>query len=314
MLVTAVLYAPSLGYGFVYEDNNDPETFFRPFEMSDVLHKPARVLTVASYALSNAMAPRQAWGYHAGNLALHLLNGWLLFVLASSLMAPTGALFAAALFWLHPVQVESVAYISSRADLLATTFVILALLWRAHGWLTLACCVLAVLAKETAVMVFLLMPLIAYATGIRWAEMPRMVWALVIGAPFTYLLIRYSVTWDAVYASSQLAAFSRLLLLLVWPSPLTIDHDWTVITPQVGFVVVCAWIALTALAALREWPAWSWALGMALLLMVPRAFVPLHEGLHEHHLLMPSVGLALWAGYALSGEKKHGISETFTPA
>jgi tetratricopeptide (TPR) repeat protein len=68
-------------------------------------------------------------GYHFTNLLLHILNTLLLFIL---LQRTTGSLWrsivVAALFALHPLHVESVAWVSERKDVLSTFFGMLALL------------------------------------------------------------------------------------------------------------------------------------------------------------------------------------------
>jgi len=67
-------------------------------------------------------------GFHATNLALHILNSILLFLL---LQRMTGArwrsAFVAALFALHPLHVESVAWVAERKDVLSTLFGLLTL-------------------------------------------------------------------------------------------------------------------------------------------------------------------------------------------
>ena len=69
-----------------------------------------------------------AGGYHLTNLILHLLSTLLLFWLFNRM---TGAIwrsaFVAALFALHPLHVESVAWISERKDVLSAFFWMLAL-------------------------------------------------------------------------------------------------------------------------------------------------------------------------------------------
>ena len=65
----------------------------------------------------------QPWGHHLTNLVLHVLNTILLCVVLEQM---TGAFWrsavVAALFALHPVHVESVAWVSERKDVLSTFF------------------------------------------------------------------------------------------------------------------------------------------------------------------------------------------------
>lgn len=90
-------------------------------------------LTWLSYALDFELFGLSASGYHISNLLLHIANVLLLFWL---LQRATGAVLrsamVAALFALHPLNVESVAWIAERKNLLCTLFIFLAL--GAYGW------------------------------------------------------------------------------------------------------------------------------------------------------------------------------------
>ncbi len=110
--------------------------------------------------------------FHATNAALHAIDSVLVYVLLRVL---TGALWpsaiAAALFALHPMRVESVAWIASRKDVLSAAFGLLALIGYARfavrGSLrayaaSLLCAVAALLSKATWVALPVLFLLLDY--------------------------------------------------------------------------------------------------------------------------------------------------------
>jgi tetratricopeptide (TPR) repeat protein len=101
--------------------------------------------------------------YHLTNVVLHNLNSILVFILLLRILPEMrGALFGAVIFAAHPVHTESVAWVSGRADLLATFFILLStiqwmvsknltskhrILWVAGSLITF---VLGCLSKEVA--------------------------------------------------------------------------------------------------------------------------------------------------------------------
>jgi protein O-mannosyl-transferase len=86
-------------------------------------------LTWLSHMLDVELFGLNAGSHHLVNLLLHAANTVLLFVVLRSM---TGALWrsalVAALFGLHPVHVESVAWVSERKDVLSTLFWMLTLM------------------------------------------------------------------------------------------------------------------------------------------------------------------------------------------
>lgn len=118
-------------------------------------------ITILSFLIDRTIWGYWPGGYHLTNLLIHALNSILVFVLLKQItQRHTVALFAACLFAVHPVQVESVVWISARKGLLSASFILLSLLYwlrterssRDELWGTLWY-VLALLSKAVGVIV-----------------------------------------------------------------------------------------------------------------------------------------------------------------
>lgn len=91
-------------------------------------------LHIVSYMLDYSLWGLNPTGYIFHNIFLHSLNGYLLYLLLrrhSQALYPS--VFAALLFVVHPVQVESVIWISQRKNVLAMLFFLLSFLLYTHG-------------------------------------------------------------------------------------------------------------------------------------------------------------------------------------
>jgi protein O-mannosyl-transferase len=129
-------------------------------------------LTWMSHALDVSLFRLNPAGHHFTSVLLHVVNVILLFLLliwATDRLGPS--LFIAALFALHPINVESVAWIAERKNVLCTTFFLLTL--AAYGWY----------AKEPNWKRYLAVVLL-FAAGL--ASKP-----MVITLPFVLLLLDY---------------------------------------------------------------------------------------------------------------------------
>jgi len=86
-------------------------------------------VTWLSHAVDCRLFHLNPAGHHYVNVLLHAINGVLLFLLLRGATGSTGASFvAAALFALHPVNVESVAWAAERKNVLSMFFFLLAML------------------------------------------------------------------------------------------------------------------------------------------------------------------------------------------
>src|SRR5215510_7012030 len=90
-------------------------------------------LTWMSFALDWQLFGRNAGGHHYVSALLHALNAVLLFLLLESVTGFTWrSFFVAALFAVHPINVESVAWAAERKNVLSMLFFLLAMM--AYGW------------------------------------------------------------------------------------------------------------------------------------------------------------------------------------
>lgn len=185
--VTFVVFLPALRDGFVNWDDNINLTNNPGFRGLDWTHlkwmwtnrtlEHYVPLAWMSFAVDYAVWGRDAAGYHFTNILLHALNAGLFFCFAWELLALcvprdtsrtallSGTAFSALLFSLHPLRVESVAWVTERRDVLSGLFYFLALLaylravrteahqpirWR-YYWVCFALFVMSLLSKEITV-------------------------------------------------------------------------------------------------------------------------------------------------------------------
>lgn len=118
-----------------------------------------RPVDLLSFAANYLVHGRYLFGYHAVNVALHIANTWLLFLLFRRRFGETTAGIAALLYAVLPVHVEAVTSIVGRAEVLAAFFLLLAFAAaersksraRPVPWGAGILYLLAILTKESAV-------------------------------------------------------------------------------------------------------------------------------------------------------------------
>jgi tetratricopeptide (TPR) repeat protein len=135
-----VVYIPAIKSGFIWDDdvyvtNNPlltaPHGLYRIwFAMFDapVQYVPFVYTTISTtFWIEHQLWGFNPMGYHAVNVAIHAANALLLWLVLRRLSIP-GAWFASAVFALHPVQVESVAWITELKNTLMFFFLLLSVL------------------------------------------------------------------------------------------------------------------------------------------------------------------------------------------
>src|SRR5260370_22061418 len=139
ILATVAVYFPALHNGFVNYD--DPRYIIRNSHIQSGLNWQSirwaatayyesnwHPLTWISHALDISLFHLNPAGHHAVNILLHALNALLFFfVLQNTTKRDWESFFVAALFAVHPINVESVAWASERKNVLSMLFLLVAL-------------------------------------------------------------------------------------------------------------------------------------------------------------------------------------------
>jgi len=136
---TVVAYLPALGAGFVWDDDShvtDNPALDSPGGLGRIWIDPEATpqyypLVHTTFWVEHRLFGLEPFGYHLDNVLLHAVTALLLVAALRRLRLP-GAWLAGFLFALHPVQVESVAWISERKNVLSGALYLAAALsyWR----------------------------------------------------------------------------------------------------------------------------------------------------------------------------------------
>ncbi|HTJ00455.1 MAG TPA: tetratricopeptide repeat protein [Dongiaceae bacterium] len=138
-LLTLGLYWPAVHHGFVYDDEMYVVQNVRIHQgltlanlgwaLTHTVGANWHPVTVWSHMLDCQMFGLNPWGPHLVNLLLHAANTVLVFLLLWRLTGALGrSVLVAALFGVHPLHVESVAWVAERKDMLSGFFGLLTLL------------------------------------------------------------------------------------------------------------------------------------------------------------------------------------------
>lgn len=339
-----LVYLDALGNAFLWDDlflvvNNPaikswdrlPALFLADLFPQGVLSRYYRPLQAATYLLDYHWWGLNPFGFHLTSVLIHATVAALFYRLALALLADArGALAAALLYAVHPIHTEAVAYVSGRSDPLAAAGMLVALLAFLHdrrttlgAWrlLSLAAFFLALLAREAAMVLVLLVPLVDRAVPAPRATLARrfaldyLPYAATLAA---YLALRHAaVGFGGVGASTAevplpLRALTMLKVVVGYLSLLLVpvgQHMERVVTPAasvldplvIGAALVVGTTVAAAMACRRTARPVTIGAAWFFLALLPVAnLVPLSTFMSEHWLYIPSMGFFLAAGWALA--------------
>jgi hypothetical protein len=343
-LCIAAVYSQTLTFDFVNYDDPELVRDNGPFlsDISNIVrsfsthaftsHRAESVyyrpILLISYILDYQIWKTNPMGYHLTNVLLHVIVCLLVFILTDVILKEKlAALFASLVFALHPVQVESVAWIAGRNDILLTLFILLMLLFyhayrtaETHRQRYLMFAVFAFAAglftKESAAFFILLLPV--HDRWLRRREksllsgqrmMYSYLWFIII--LILYLFIRFNIFGAIIGAEKlygRLPFSSRIellpafimenLRLMIVPLRLSIDHPldkviwteppWIWISPIIILLIAFAWWQRRSTPTFTYGMAW---IGIGLLPTIN--IFPMAVPIFEHRLYIVLVGCTI---------------------
>ena len=292
-----------------------------------------------SFALNYALGQLQVVGYHLTNIVLHALNAVLLLAWTHRTLSTAtrwklrpravwGMSLAIAVLWaLHPIQTESVAYVTQRTELLMAFFFLSTMYASKRAWdakepratilwqsVAILCCGLGMASKE--VMVVAPVMVILYDLTIHRqsvTEAFRRRWLFYLGLMATWGILAALMATDPRggsvgfhltikpidYLTTQFWAIVYYLWLALWPASLCSDYGVLIVT-QFKIWFPCLMLLL-AIAGMTLWSwfrrqTYSFLGGWFLIILAPTSsFVPIaSEPIAERRMYLPLAALLVF--------------------
>jgi tetratricopeptide (TPR) repeat protein len=290
-------------------------------------------LTSLSHLLDVQLFGMEPRWHHLMNVFLHLANILLLFVLFDRMTAsPWRSLFVAALFALHPLHVESVAWVSERKDVLSTLFFLLTLIFhcryaerqtRSRYLLTLTAFILGLMSKPMLVTLPFVLLLMDHwplgRTGFPRPDAPTCKRLIVEKLPFFALsaascVVTVYAQWDAAANLERvpllfrfvnaLMAYVYYLGKMLWPYRLAAIYPlppaWTILQGVEAFLLLAGITAFSVLTVSRHpylLVGWLWYLGTLVpvigLVQVGRQFIA------DRYTYIPLIGIFIMIAWGV---------------
>ena len=351
IVISSVVYYNGLDGEFVGDDTafienntsirslrNVPAILFSSKSLADqamwgsVIYRPFRTL---SYSLDYRLYSLNSFGYHLTSLIMHILVCISFYFLIKRMFFDhRAALLGSIIFAVHPIHVEAVSWIASRADLIGMFFFNLSMISyiayrRGAGcWfyfiLSVAFSFLAYLGKETMIPLTGMIVLYDYATAnekhFRKVLSSRIfAWITFALVCIGYLFIRYEVTgrmssyqgwWGGSAYSNflmMLKATALYLKLLVFPLDLKLHYDiepvYTLLDFKVltSMVIIIISFVIIAVSHKRNRMIFCSLLWFYLALVPIANIIPISFSMMaERYAYMPSAGPIMAMAYGIS--------------
>lgn len=318
------LYWPTLGFDFVnwddtaYVTNNKLIQSWHPGNLvriaSESVTRNYAPLTILSLLIDHSLWGLQPTGYHLTNVLLHVANALLVyFLLQQVTRSKYVAWTTALLFAVHPVQVETVVWVSSRKGLLSATFMLSSLIYwfrkdrtgREEG-IAIGFLCAALLSKAIAVVlppIFLMYDILVRRKAVGESAVRQVVpgflaFLLLTATMSSQTTIMGGLRDHLVLSKIQLLAVDTTLLwryvgMLLCPRDLCVLYNPP--TDGIAMAVIAASIGLIAVAgaawtARKKYPLATLAVASFYVLFLPVLnLFPLTTLMNDRYLYLPSI-------------------------
>jgi len=354
ILITLTIYSNSFNNSFQYDDfhaivnnpaikssSNLTRFFFDP-QLGSGLHlesKSYRPLLMVSFLLNYLIGGLNVFSFHIMNFLIHLLCSFLVFSVTLFFLQITygknddkqthhqlTALFAALIFAVHPIQVESVTYITGRSSSLTALFFLLSF-WSYVRFgikdkiyllfFSMVNFALALLVKETAITLILILVIfnVFFPIGrtIRnriYTLIPHFLIAAI------YIIIRIYFFGSLKYSSqpvrpiyenilTQSKAWIHAIGLLILPLNLNVDYDIPISRSILDSEVLFSFFILISIFIII-WkfskscrPIGFFALWFTINLAPTSSVIPLEDLITDRWLYLPVVGFVAILAFSM---------------
>jgi len=338
-----LIYANSLGGNFVWDDwgfvaknvyirtlGNFVQFFTNPGavgvgEFSNDMYRP---VTIISYSLDYLCWRLNSFGYHLTNVLLHSSNSILVFLFLYLIRRNLFlALFGCLVFASHPVQAESVAWISSRSSVLFLFFYLLSLICyieflnrtkKIFYVISILSFALSLFSKEMSIS----LPLILVAYDLYFSKKEMLQKKFLRYAPYFLLAVLYVVLrtavlghigmrerWGSAYdvfltTSMIVTDYLKILFLPVKLCPIAyfVQPSTSIIVPRIFLSVVAILVLLACIPILfKRFRIISFSLSWFFITLLPVLNIfPIKVLKSDRYLYLPSVGFCLFLGFIAS--------------
>ncbi|MBI2401074.1 MAG: tetratricopeptide repeat protein [Deltaproteobacteria bacterium] len=334
-VIVIAVWACSLSNGFVYDDHkylvgnpwvkdtaftgdifSSSTSAFSPTDAISNTYRPMLYMLYMAEYLAFGLTP---FYFHLVNILAHAVNAVFVFFVAANLLGKEGRgsvflpLLAGLAFGLHTINTEVVNWVSASTELFFTLFALAGLnlyLRRASGVLSAPFFLVALLFKETAAALALIIFIYDYSKNRLLLRDRWKAYAFFIAAGFVYALMRFNAIGGVMHHKqadlSTIEAFINIFPLvaayfakLALPVNLSAIYEFH---PARSFldarVIAGAAFVLAFSAALffsRRRPAMLVGLSMMAIPLLPVLYVPAlsSSAMADRYLYLPSAGLAI---------------------